>query len=268
MGQLVSQLEATVSELERKPHHGIGGLVHEIADRHKLDNARSQLDSARAELDNRYRSVAEGIDQATGVSEADALIRKVTDLQVQLRDTTKRKETLASDRDRISGETKRREDLVASLGFDALAVEADLLAHGASSIQTNLVLKRNEMAVASAAATLCRFRTKTQYVGASQGVSIPLGHGFRYRVSGFKGHPVQTESLVDVDAGSLVVTNQRLAFLGAKRDISVPLEKLLHVEPFADAIAIGREGKESRDVFRLQQPARLLLFLNWALGHE
>jgi hypothetical protein len=65
-----------------------------------------------------------------------------------------------------------------------------------------------------------------------------------------------------------VVTNQRLVFLGAKRDVSTPLAKVLQVEPYSDAIGIGREGKESRDIYLIARPAEVLLYLNWVIGHQ
>jgi hypothetical protein len=58
-------------------------------------------------------------------------------------------------------------------------------------------------------------RTASTYVGGSQGVSIPLVAGIRYRVGGFKGRVVPGEEMqIDKDQGMVKLTNQRLIFAG------------------------------------------------------
>jgi hypothetical protein len=190
-----------------------------------------------------------------------ANLDQVTELAAQ-------NEALTAELARISPEIKRRKDAVATLGFDAPAVEADLQANGLRPVTTSLVLKRGEIAGAAVSANLCRYRTHTQYVGSGHGFSIPLGHGFRYRVSSFRGHPIQTESLTQVDSGTLVVTNQRLVFLGSQRDISIPIAKLLQVEAFSNAVGVAREGKESRDIYLISHPAYVVLFIQWVVSHQ
>jgi hypothetical protein len=58
-------------------------------------------------------------------------------------------------------------------------------------------------------------RTASTYVGGSQGVSIPLVAGIRYRVGSFKGQVVPGEEMqIDKDQGMVKLTNQRLIFAG------------------------------------------------------
>ena len=58
-------------------------------------------------------------------------------------------------------------------------------------------------------------RGASTYVGGSQGVSIPLVAGIRYRVGGFKGRVVPGEEMqIDKDQGFVKLTNQRLIFAG------------------------------------------------------
>ena len=58
-------------------------------------------------------------------------------------------------------------------------------------------------------------RTASKYVGGSQGVSIPLVAGIRYRVGSFKGQVVPGEEMqIDKDQGMVKLTNQRLIFSG------------------------------------------------------
>ena len=176
-------------------------------------------------------------------------------------------QSVAAAADGLAAEIAHRKEVQASLGFDALGVLADLTATGIRPISTSLVLKPGEVAAIQVPATLCRHKTRTQFVGGSHGLSVPLGHGFRYRVSSFRGHPVQSEVLVRLDTGNLVVTNQRLVFLGAQRDVSVPLAKLLEAEPYSDAIGIARVGKESKDIYLVSNPAYVLIYLDWVIAH-
>lgn len=267
MQDLVARLQQQISQLEDQPHHGFQGLVRGIKDRHDIAGLQSQLKSATVELDARYRAVADKL-TVTGIADIDSKL-------AQARDDLERAHMLSAQKQQLEGavqiltdEIQRRRLAISSLGFDAPAVEAELISSGPRPVSTNLVLKRAEVAVASVSATLSRYRTKTQYVGGSQGFSIPLGHGIRYRVSSFRGQPIQVESLATVDQGNLVVTNQRLVFLGAKRDVSIPLAKLLQIEAFSNAVAIGREGKESRDIYLVANPAYVTLFLQWVVSHQ
>jgi hypothetical protein len=268
LGQLVANLQQQISEVSARPHQGLGGVFHRVTDSQELNRLKKQLDSTGAELDNRYRDVAAGVEPSTGIPEADQLLRRAADLRGQASALAAEKEGVSRDLMSLNSEIARRKDVIKELGFDALGTHADLDVNGIRPISTNLVLKSKEIAAFEAPATLCRWATRTQYVGGSHGVSIPLGHGFRYRVSSFRGHPVQSQSLTRVDTGQLVVTNQRLVFMGSKKDVSTPVAKVIHLEPYSDAVGIGREGKESRDVYLVPQPARLMLYLQWIINHQ
>jgi len=267
MEDLVARLLRQIAQLEGQPHHGLQGLVRGIKDRHDIGSLQSQLKSATDELNARYRAVSDAL-TATGIADVDSQLAQARDDLERARSLSAQKQQLEGAVQILTDEIQRRRRAISSLGFDAPAVEAELISGGPRPVSTNLVLKRAEIAVASVPAALSRYRTKTQYVGGSQGFSVPLGHGIRYRVSSFRGQPIQVESLATVDQGNLVVTNQRLVFLGAKRDVSIPLAKLLQIEAFSNAIAIGREGKESRDIYLVANPAYVTLFLQWVVSHQ
>ena len=268
LGQLVTKLQQQISEVSGRPHQGLGGVLHRVTDSQEVNRLKKQLESAQAELDNRYRDVAEGVEPSTGIPGADQLLQHAADLGSQASGIATEKESVSQELGNLGSEIARRKDVIKELGFDALGMQADLDLNGIRPITTSLVLKAKELAALEVPATLCRWATRTEYVGGSHGVSIPLGHGLRYRVSSFRGHPVQSQSLSHVDTGQLVVTNQRLVFMGSKKDVSTPIAKVIHLEPYSDAVGIGREGKEARDVYLLQQPARLLLYVHWIINHK
>ena len=134
-------------------------------------------------------------------------------------------------------------------------------------MESPLILKKGEQACLAAPATLARQQTRRQWVGASQGFSFPIGHtGIRYRVGSFRGHPVEQQLLGKLDSGTLVLSNQRLAFIGSTKSTSVAFAKLLHVECYSDALAVFEEGRENPDYYYVDQPKYVLFFINWFLN--
>ena len=71
-------------------------------------------------------------------------------------------------------------------------------------------------------------RTASRYVGGSQGFSIPIVAGIRYRVGSFKGQVVPGEEMqLDKDSGFVKLTNQRLIFTGPLATSEWSFAKLL-----------------------------------------
>jgi hypothetical protein len=266
-GDHVKSLESSLNALKTKPHRGLGGLIRRAGDAMEARKEDLQLADAQGELANRYRAVAEGLTVRSGIAEADELLDQVRQANNRIVELTTQQVAIQAAVATLSAELSKRKDVQSRVGFDALGLLADLDVNGIRPVSTSLVLKKGEMAAAELSATLCRHKTRTSYVGGSQGVSVPLGHGFRYRVGSFHGRPIQSEYLAQIDQGKLVLTNQRLVFLGGKRDVVVPLSKLLNVEPFADAVSVAREGKETQDIYLVAKPQYLMIYLDWLISH-
>jgi hypothetical protein len=153
------------------------------------------------------------------------------------------------------------------MGFDAPYLGAYLKTYGPPVVQSPLILKRGERAAMVVPASFARRQIKRQWVGGSQGFSFPIGHtGIRYRVGSFHGHPIEQQSLTNLDTGKLVVTNQRIAFIGQAKSTSIPFSKLLHVECYSDAVAIFLEGRENPDFYLTAKPKYALFMINWFLN--
>jgi hypothetical protein len=164
-------------------------------------------------------------------------------------------------------EIQRRSEAQSEMGFDAPYLAATLSTRGPQPVESPLILKKGEQACLAAPATLARQQTRRQWVGASQGFSFPIGHtGIRYRVGSFRGHPVEQQLLGKLDSGTLVLSNQRLAFIGSTKSTSVAFAKLLHVECYSDALAVFEEGRENPDYYYVDQPKYVLFFINWFLN--
>jgi hypothetical protein len=71
-------------------------------------------------------------------------------------------------------------------------------------------------------------RTPSTFSGGSQGFSIPLVAGIRYRVGSFKGTTIPgVEMQMDKDQGMVKLTNQRLIFSGPIATTEWAFSKLL-----------------------------------------
>ncbi len=203
------------------------------------------------------------------VPEADSIRAQAADLQAQADACMAQLRTASEEIAALEDEMKRRDAAEKAMGFDSLYRAAVLQTSGPEPVQSPLVLKRNEEAYLSISATLARIGTKTQYVGHSSGVSFPIGHtGIRYRVGSFRGEPIRQNILRHVDSGTLVLTNQRIAYVGATKATSIPLAKIMHVEVYTDGISMSKEGRENPDFFLTSQPKHVVFLLNWLLANQ
>lgn len=87
-----------------------------------------------------------------------------------------------------------------------------------------------------------------QYQGGSQGVSIPLGGGVRWRVGAARGRMVSETGMVPVAEGRFIVTSKRLLFAGDKKSFSVPFAKLVSINLNQDGIVLGMATGKPRMV--------------------
>ena len=84
-------------------------------------------------------------------------------------------------------------------------------------------------------------KTRRQYVGGMQGVSIRVMKGVYYRVGAFKGHAVEHTERVHIDTGWVVVTNKNIYFAGPRKSVRLPYAKIVSFEPFSDGIGVMRD---------------------------
>ena len=78
-------------------------------------------------------------------------------------------------------------------------------------------------------------RGPSKYVGGSQGFSIPIVAGIRYRVGTFSATRVPGEAMqIDKDQGFVKLTNQRLIFAGALETSEWAFSKILSVAKTED----------------------------------
>ena len=89
-------------------------------------------------------------------------------------------------------------------------------------------------------------KTRTRYVGGSQGVSIRIAKGVYYRTGGFKGERVQTSETIHADTGLLGVTNKHIYFAGTSKRFRINYNKIVAFEPYSDGIGIQRDAQTAK----------------------
>jgi hypothetical protein len=120
---------------------------------------------------------------------------------------------------------------------------------------TSLLLKKDEAALLEAPVTLLKEVTDRQFRGGSQGVSIPLGHGVRYRAGAYRGHMVTIGTHWEAaDTGQLTVTDSRVVYHGGRKTLEFPFSKLATLDVYKDAIDLGVTSRQSTSPFRTGDP--------------
>jgi hypothetical protein len=98
-------------------------------------------------------------------------------------------------------------------------------------------------------------KTRTQYVGGSQGASFRIMKGVYYRVGAYKGERVQTSSLEHTDTGTLVISRKHLHFLGGAKSFRIQMRKLVSVRPYEDGIEVFKEAAHPKpQIFGVDDP--------------
>lgn len=109
----------------------------------------------------------------------------------------------------------------------------------------NVILKKGEVVHWLCPATLKKQKRITErmnYSGLTG--SIKIMKGVRYRVGSIALAPQTREVMVDEDTGNFWLTNQRIGFLGSRKNFTMPYNKVLSFEVYKDGISIHKEGKE------------------------
>ena len=89
-------------------------------------------------------------------------------------------------------------------------------------------------------------KTRTKYVGGSQGVSIRIAKGVYYRTGAFKGERVQTSETVHADTGLLGVTNKHIYFSGPRKSFRIAYNKIVSFEPYSNGIGVQRDAQAAK----------------------
>jgi hypothetical protein len=266
LAQQAASDDTELQSIHDKQHGGLSGLAGKVGNW----NESRKLSSDRQQIESQLRPLLAQIARLspeTVEPEIDSIRRQALAADSQAQAMVERTQSLSMDASAVNAEVKRRTQAEHEMGFDAPYVAAYLKTYGPQVVQSPVILKRGERACVVAPATLARQQSRRQWAGGSQGFSFPIGHtGIRYRVGSFHGHPIEQQFLGRLDSGSLVITNQRIAFIGKVKSTNIPIAKLLHVECYLDAVVVFQEGRENPDFYLTAQPKYVLFMINWILN--
>lgn len=118
-----------------------------------------------------------------------------------------------------------------------------------------LILQKGEVCHWEEQAALRVQRTKHEYVGGYSGVSVPvpLVRGVRFRVGGFKGHPIDHAVLEDAGSGNLHITSQRIAFTGPIA-VAIAYKKMISVGGFDGGFIVQTSNEKKPGIFLVNHP--------------
>lgn len=124
-------------------------------------------------------------------------------------------------------------------------------------LEPDIILQKKEVCHYEIPSGLVEETTKTRYVGGSRGVSFRIAKGVYYRVGNFKGERVTERFKQMTDSGTLYVTNKRVIFVGAKKNITYPFNKIINITKFDDAIQFQKENETKPKYFLIKDQSAI-----------
>ena len=211
-----------------------------------------RVDSAR--MFNKRKAAKE---QATEQAAKQAAVRQVLETLIAEDGTisdenTERFQSYCSEQGFLSGS-----DVNAELPVDVVRTLTLARAYPGHFIEigTTLFLKPGEVCYAEVGAGMLKEVVQREFRGGSQGISVPLGHGVRYRTGAFRGHMVTIGTHWQVaDSGMLTVTDKRVVYHGDRKTLEFSFDKLATLNVYSDAIDLGVTSRQATSSFRVFEP--------------
>jgi hypothetical protein len=88
--------------------------------------------------------------------------------------------------------------------------------------------------------------------------SIRWSRGYSTGSGGYSSTAETQDQMRQIDEGTLVLTDKKVAFLGALKTITVDLKNILGVEEFRYGVAIHREDRENVETFKISEKLTLI----------
>jgi DNA helicase HerA-like ATPase len=105
--------------------------------------------------------------------------------------------------------------------------------------------------------TLSEARAVRSWRSVYGGPSIRVAKGLSFRFGQSGGVSESHDELRPVDRGTLVVTTQRLVFLGSQRTTSTALPKIIEIKPYSDGLQVHRQDKQKAELFLFNDNLRV-----------
>jgi hypothetical protein len=112
---------------------------------------------------------------------------------------------------------------------------------------TDVMLKKGEKLIFEIPEiSLCEERS-VKMKGSHQGFSVRIAKGLSYRFGTFEGGTEQ--EVVELDLGTMTLTNKRLIFSGDTKSVEYNLSKIVSIKALDDGVMINRSGKTKTEYF-------------------
>ena len=208
-----------------------------------------------------------GGEAAAAVPDVEPLLDQATELQARAEGL---RTALAAAVDRLSAldrEIARRAQADQRMGFDALYLSAYFQMHGLPATRSPVRLEADEVAYLTTQAALAPMASGTRSTasGSKDGISI-VHTGIPNWIGGVQNRAAPVEAFRPVDAGNLVVSSRRLAFIGNAESVAIWLDAVVDVDIYTDAIAVSQLGREQPEIFLVTAPLHVAFYLNWAMS--
>jgi hypothetical protein len=137
------------------------------------------------------------------------------------------------------------------------------------SKETTLILKKDETSLLDTPVNLLKEVSDREFRGGSQGVSIPIGGGARYRVGAIRGHMVTIgHHWAVADQGQLTVTDRRIVYHGGRKTLEFPFAKLATLNIYSDAIDLGVTSRQTTSSFGTSNSDLIAGIIHAAISHQ
>lgn len=93
-------------------------------------------------------------------------------------------------------------------------------------------------------AEVMEWNTSRTYVGDTAGMSFRVAKGVTLRTGGVRGHFEKNEGYVSLGMGQVTVTNRAMLVSCGGQAMRLPHKKLVHVQRYADGVAIQYSGRD------------------------
>lgn len=132
------------------------------------------------------------------------------------------------------------------------------------------VLNKNEVLIwAFPRVEAGEYKTKMEYVGGNQGVSVRVAKGVYWRTGAYRGERLERQFLQVLGTGPLVVTSKHVYFKAGTDALRVAHKNVISITPMDSAVMVHRSGERNKPlVFATSDPCFLMNLLtnasNWA----
>jgi hypothetical protein len=108
--------------------------------------------------------------------------------------------------------------------------------------------------------------TRVNYGGLT--ASVKIMKGVRYRVGSMQVQAVTREVMDTEDSGILYITNQRVGYLGFRKQFSFPYAIIGSLELRPDGLHIFKDGKEAPYILGLDDYEVVLAMISFLINRE